>query len=162
MQLITHLQTSARFLEKENQSYSQLVVDKFIESCLHLDASIFEPYMEEDDVFEELEKYKFLAELKDLFEYSRLKTDYDFTVSMSNEKCMGCASGKPVVNFEVRFANSKLLAGDFGFLIDKENDILKNIYRCHKYKECHGIWVKPEGLPALFVPKSWSKHFNSD
>lgn len=120
MQIITHLKTSTGFIKKENKTHSQLVIDKFIESCLHLDASIFEPYMSEDDVFEDLEKYKFLAELKDLFDYSRLKTDYDFKVSMSNEKCMRCEKGKPVVNFEVRFATSKLLAVILDFLLTKK------------------------------------------
>jgi len=155
-----HLKTSKSFIEREDFSQSKRVIDKFIASCLVLNASIFEPYMSEDDVFEDMEKYRFLAELKELFDYAKLKTGYDFTVSMSNEKCIRCDPGKPVVNFEVRFAGSKLPAGDFGFLIDKENGILKNIYRCHMYRECHGRLLQPEGLPAIRVPDVGNKKFN--
>lgn len=116
METLTHLKTSTSFIKKENKTHSQLVLDKFIQSCLHLDASIFEPHMNEDDVFEDREKYTFLAELKDLFDYSQLKTDYNFTVSISNEKCMRCEPGKPVLNFEAMFAGTKLPVGNFGFL----------------------------------------------
>ena len=160
METLTHLKTSTSFVKKENKTHSQLVIDKFIESCLHLDASIFEPYMSEDDVFEDKEKYKFLAEMKDLFDSSKFKTDYNFTVSFTNEKCMGCEKGKPVLNFEVMFAGSKLKVGDFGFLIDIENGILKDIYRCKMYKACQGIWLRPEGLPAIRVPNAGNKKFN--
>ncbi len=82
------------------------------------------------------------AELKDLFEYSQFKTDYDFFVRMTNETCFGCQNRKPVLNFEVMFA-CKIPVGDFGFLIDKENGILKDIFRCRMYKECHGVWLDP-------------------
>ena len=160
METLTHLKTSAGFVKKENKTHSQLVVDKFIESCQHLDASIFEPCMEEDDVFEDLEKYTFLAELKELFDYSKLKTDNNFTVSMSNEKCMRCEPGKPVVNFDIMHAKTKLLVGDFGFLFDMENDILKDIFRCHMYKECHGRWLRPDGLLAIRVTDVGNKKFN--
>ncbi len=44
METLTHLKTSTSFFQKENKDHSQLVIDKFIEACLQLDASIFEPY----------------------------------------------------------------------------------------------------------------------
>ena len=140
METLTHLKTSARFIKKDNKTHSQLVVDKFIESCLHLDASIFEPYMSEDDVFADKEKYKFLTELKDLFDKCRLKANNNFKVSITNEQCRGCAKEKPVLNFEVRQSNYKIPVTEFGFLVDCENDMLKDIYRCYTYKESHGEW----------------------
>ncbi len=82
-----------------------------------------------------------LTELKDLFDYSQFKTNYNFSVNLNNEKCMGCQKGKPVLNFEVVFAGTKLSVGEFGFLIDRENGILKDIYRCNLYKEYQGfLW----------------------
>ena len=45
-----HLKTSKSFIEREDFSQSKKVIEKFIESCLQLDISIFEPYMHEDDV----------------------------------------------------------------------------------------------------------------
>jgi hypothetical protein len=157
METLTHLKTSTAFLENQNKSYSQQVVEKFIESCLKLDALIFEPYMDENDVFEDLEKYKFLAELKDLFEYSRFQTDYRFSVRMTEEVCRGCEKDKPVFHFEVQFSGSKIPVGDFGYLIDQENGILKDIYRCNMYKECHGNWIEPPGLSAIRVPNAGNK-----
>ncbi|MGI8582397.1 MAG: hypothetical protein ACR2KX_09375 [Chitinophagaceae bacterium] len=153
METLTHLKTSADFVKKDNKTYSQLVIDKFTEACMHLDASIFEPYMNEDDVFEDLEKYKFLVELKDLFDYSQFKTDYNFSVNLTNKKCKGCQKGKPVLNFEVVFAGTKLPVGEFGFLIDGEDGILKDIYRCNLYKENQGFWWKHKAFPTKFISK---------
>lgn len=153
MHSITHLKTTTQFLEEENKSNSELIIDEFIESCLKLDASIFEPYMQEDDVFENNEKYQFLAELKELFDFSRMKTLDDFTVKVNDEKCMGCRLGKMVKNFEVINNKTKLSEGDFGFVIELENEMLKDISRCWFYREEHGEWIKPDGLPALFLPK---------
>jgi len=88
METLNQLKIPASFLQKENKAHSQLVIDKFINACVNLDASIFEPYMNEDDVFNSLGKYEFLSELKDLFEYSLFKTDHDFSVNMTNEQCI--------------------------------------------------------------------------
>ncbi len=62
-----HLITSSKFIQNQNTSYSQIIIDKFIESCLKLDASIFEPYMKEEELFEDKEKYLFLGKLRDMF-----------------------------------------------------------------------------------------------
>ena len=132
-----YLKTSSSFVEHEDVNKSKIVVEKFIESCLQLDASTFEPYMHEEDVFEDTEKYKFLAELKGLFEKSRLKANSDIKVSITNEKCRGCDGGESVLNFELRQGENNLPFTEFGFRIETENGILKDIHRCRFYKEKH-------------------------
>lgn len=59
-----HLTTSDIFQQVAQVNQSENIVDAFIESCKALDASIFEPYMEEDNVFEDKSKYLFLASMK--------------------------------------------------------------------------------------------------
>lgn len=67
-----HLTTSSKFIQKEDIPYSQIIINKFTESCLKLDVSIFESYMQEDEVFEDKERYSFLAQLHLMFnEFTR-------------------------------------------------------------------------------------------
>ncbi len=63
-----HLTTCNTLQEEAKIDQSQNIIDAFVESCKVLDASIFEPFMEEDTVFEEKNKYLFLAGLKVLFD----------------------------------------------------------------------------------------------
>ena len=148
-----HLKTSKSFIEREDFSQSKKVIEKFIVSCKQLDISIFEPYMHEDDVFEDKEKYTFLADLKRSFDKVRNLTDSDFKVTLDDRKCNGCSLGKMVKHFEVVNNRTNNYIGSFGFLIDVENGMLKNIYRCLLYKETEKVFVKPEGLPGIFTKR---------
>ena len=47
------------------------VKSKFILACLRLDASVFEPYMKEEQCFQNLDKFRFLQSMKD--EFDRVK-----------------------------------------------------------------------------------------
>src|SRR5256885_1085146 len=139
----THLKTSKSFIKREDFSQSKKVINKFIESCLWLDISIFEPYMHEDDVFEDKEKYKFLADLKRSFDNVRNLTKSDFEITIEDRKCNGCSLGKMVKHFKVVNNKTSNYIGSFGFLIDEENGLLKNIYRCNRYKDTMEVFVKP-------------------
>ena len=131
-----HLTTSSRFIHKNDVPYSQIIIDKFIESCSKLDASIFEPYMHEDDVFEDKEKYAFLAQMHGMFdEFSRDTLD-DFTVSVKDTVCKGCVKGQPVKHFKVSNNVTKKPLDEFAFMIEVEKGILKDIYRCYEYEGC--------------------------
>ena len=44
------------------------IIDSFIESCIKLDASIIEPLILEEQYFDDLDKYRFLAFLKGQFD----------------------------------------------------------------------------------------------
>ena len=146
-----YLKTCKSFVEDVDGNKSKEVVDKFIESCMHLDASIFEPYMQEEDVFETKEKYRFLSDLKALFDKGRMLAGIDFKVNIEDRNCRGCTLGGIVKHFEVVNNKSHNYIGSFGFLIDAEDGILRNIYRCLNYKETKKVWIHPEGLPGIFT-----------
>jgi hypothetical protein len=146
-----HLKTRKSFIAREDFSQSKKVIDKFIASCMQLNISIFEPYMNEDDVFEDKEKYKFLADLKRSFDKIRNLTQSDFKITIEDRKCNGCSLGNTVKHFEVFNNKTNSYVGSFGFLIDVGNGMLKNIYRCLTYKETKKVFVKPEGLPGIFI-----------
>ena len=136
METTLHLKTSVNFISKKEKSVTNFLIARFVESCLNLDASIFEPYMQEDDVFEDKEKYLFLTELHGLFENFREDTLDDFNVTLKETICKGCAKGKPVKHFEVYKKESNIYVDDFSFLIDVERGILKDIYRCYDFVGC--------------------------
>ena len=109
--------------------------------------------MHGDDVFEDKEKYTLLADLKKSFDKIRNITQNDFEVSIEDRMCSGCSLGKIVKHFKVFNTKTNNYIGSFGFLIDVENGTLKNIYRRLNYKETEKIFVKPEGLPGIFMKK---------
>lgn len=138
LETLPHLKTKEVFLEKKDISYSNELVECFVKACTNLDAAIFEPLMQEDDVFEDKDKYRFLSSLKILFEEYRNENTVSFQVYVLNDVCNGCNLGKPVKSFKV-FALKKhpitqehiFCRGQFAFLIEFENGILNDIYRCH-------------------------------
>jgi hypothetical protein len=99
------LKTCKSFVEHIDVKQSKNVIDKFIESCLHLDASIFEPLMEEEDVFETKEKYRFLTDLKRLFDKGMTLTKGNFRVNVEDRTCKGCSLGRTVKHPSWGFAN---------------------------------------------------------
>lgn len=139
-QSIVHLKTTESFIDNINVEKSKEVLDCFIKACVNLNAGIFEPMMQEDDIFQDKEKYQFLQSLKVLFAGLRDENTVFFDVSISDDICYGCTYGKPVKNFKVyslkkdpnkpgRFINR----GQFAFLVELEDGILKDIYRCLSY-----------------------------
>ena len=82
----------------------------------------------------------------------------DFKVNIETRSCRGCTLGGTVRHFEVVDSKTSSYIGSFGFLIDAEDGILKNIYRCFNYKETKKVWVQPEGLPGI----SMKVHEESD
>lgn len=157
MEATPHLLTSQEFLIQKNREYSLALQKVFIASCLNLNASILEPYINEDDVFENKEKYLFLVELKKLFQpYQPLRSI--LSVRREEKTCLGCSKGKNVVQFIISSFPDNKEVFDFGFVIDTENGILKDIYRCYWYNSnsshsitTEGLQIKPEGLPAITI-----------
>ena len=139
MTTIPHLTTSANFIESNNTAYSQTIIDKFIEACLKLDVSIFEPFMHEDDVFEDREKYTFLGELHGMFDQFAKDTLDDFTVTVEDSHCNGCVQGYPIKHFKVFDNETNTKINEFAFLIETEDGMLKDIYRCYEYEGCKMI-----------------------
>jgi|CXWL01.1.fsa_nt_gi hypothetical protein len=139
LQIQPHLKTKEVFVEKNDISYSDELIECFVKACTNLDVAIFEPLMHEDDVFEDKDKYRFLSSLKILFEEYRNENTVSFKVYALNDVCNGCKLGKPVKSFKI-FAMKKdpitqerlFCRGQFAFLIELENGILNDIYRCNR------------------------------
>ncbi len=145
-----HLTTSPKFIQKQNTSYSEIIANKFIDSCLKLDASIFEPYMHEDDVFEDKEKYNFLAQLHGMFDEFARHAFNDFTVKVNDSICKGCVEGQPVKHFKVFNSIAKKPLHEFAFMVEVDNGLLKDIYRCYDYKGCRMTTIGgTKGFPAI-------------
>lgn len=150
MQVAIHLTASKKLTNNDEKLLSQTIINKFIEACIKLDASIIEPYIEENEIFENKEKYLFLAELKKMFQPYQSKAIV-FSVRRNDRMCLGCSQGKKVLQFTIYSTNDESEVDDFGFVLDTENGILKDIYRCWQYKDCEPYQIKPEGLPAITI-----------
>ena len=140
METTIHLKTTIEFSKNADKKHSDLIIQKFIECCINLDASIFEPFMIEDVVFQEMDKYSFLLSLKNTFNYYLEKVGQHYSVKMHHDICNGCSSGKPLVCFTIFCTKRNENFGSFSYIIYKENNILENIYRC---------WFYKRGLPNL-------------
>jgi len=128
-----HLTTSESFQKEAPTSHSESIVDAFIESCIALDASIFEPFMEENNVFESKNKYLFLASLKTLFDTFKDDKPMSLDIVVNDGICNGCKYGKSVKIFSVKGWDSVKYNDRFAYVIEKENDVLKDIYRCNLF-----------------------------
>lgn len=137
---------------------SRVLIEKFIETCLRLDASIFEPYIDEEGIFENKEKYMFLAKLKLLFQpYQSLRSIA--SVRQEEKICLGCSKTKNVLKFSIYSVEDNQDIADFGFVIDTDNGLLKDIYQCRWYEQSDSykmtsgcLEIKPEGLPTISIP----------
>ena len=141
MEQVIHLKTTLSFQEKVTIDESTLIVQKFIDACMLLDVSIFEPFMNEDDNFEDKDKYRFLERLHKSFEEYRQDLLDDFFVERITTICEGCSYGKRVEQFKIYEGESKKFYDDFGFLIDEANGKLIDIYQCNQYKGCKMITI---------------------
>ncbi|MEI7474803.1 MAG: hypothetical protein WCK67_08485 [bacterium] len=141
MEQVIHLKTTLSFREMESASESALIIKKFIESCMQLDVSLFEPFMNEEDNFEDKDKYRFLERLRKSFEEYRQDLLDDFIVERTTTICEGCSYGKRVEQFKVYEGESKKFYDDFGFLIDENNGKLIDIYQCNQYKGCKMVTI---------------------
>ena len=125
-----HLTTSDSFQQQAQPDYSQTIIEAFLKSCKALDASVFEPFMEEDNVFEDKNKYLFLAGLKTLFDRYKSIEHLCSDVYLHDGTCAGCQYGKAVKLFSVVLSGRKIFKDQFAYVIEKEDGILKDIYRC--------------------------------
>lgn len=133
MSELIQVKTKEKFAKTADIKQSKLVIDKFIQSCLSLDAGIFEPFIQEDEVFQEQTKYEFLAEIKKTFDLTRKRANHSFNVELSYDVCRACFIGHTVHVFTTYNANGEMIEGN-GFIIQEIDDILIDISRCY-YKD---------------------------
>lgn len=130
---VIHLTTSDKFQKEAQSKQSEKIVEAFIESCVALDASIFEPFMEESNIFENKNKYLFLASMKTLFDYYKDKKALSIDVTADDGICKGCKYGKAIKAFSVKGWGRTIFSDQFAYIIEIENGILKDIFRCNLF-----------------------------
>ncbi len=129
---------------------SKELVNVFIRACNKLNIGIFEPYINEESIFENSSKYVFLSRTKELFDSLLVTTGHSFEVQMKDSVCQGCSTGRKVNHFTVLSEGTKV--GEFAFLIDTDMGILKDIYRCYDYEGCMKDEIgKQQGLPSIYI-----------
>ena len=110
--------------EAASGKLSAEITSKFIEACIKLDASIFEPLVKEDQYFQDLDKYRFLQSLKDEFEKVKLK-GIEKTTPI-NGTCLGCEKGHSTYQF---YGNK--LQPEFSYIITKKENKIQDIFICN-------------------------------
>ncbi|KUO65671.1 MAG: hypothetical protein APF83_01205 [Lutibacter sp. BRH_c52] len=100
------------------------VKSKFIRACERLDASIFEPYIDEDQYFQDLDKYRFLQSLKD--EFDRVKGMGIESTVLIKGICEGCYSGQDSYQFY-----GKNVIPEFSYVIHKKDGDVSDILMCN-------------------------------
>lgn len=128
-----HLTTNDTFQFQIQPGHFQVIIEAFIQSCKTLDVSIFEPFMEENNVFEDKNKYLFLASLKSLFESYKTKKYLCCDVFVHDGICTGCEKGKNLKIFSVILSGKVIFKDQFAFIIEKKDEILMDIYRCRLF-----------------------------
>ncbi|APU09826.1 hypothetical protein A5M85_05890 [Cellulophaga lytica] len=103
---------------------AQNIINKFIEACIALDASIFEPMIEENKYFEEKNKYRFLASLKEQYDWAIARGAKDIITKTG--KCEMCVRGCSVYEF---FNSSDKL--EFAYRINIKGDVVNDIFLCN-------------------------------
>ncbi|TXB66192.1 hypothetical protein FRY74_06360 [Vicingus serpentipes] len=104
--------------------HDNIIEEAFIDACINLDASLFEPLINENQYFQDLDKYRFLQSLKNTFEDVKLKGVLQTTIKPG--KCMGCKYGKANLQF---FGNRS--KPEFSYIINKENNLIEDIFICN-------------------------------
>ena len=110
--------------EASKGNAAEEITNKFIEACIQLDASIIEPLLNEDQYFDDLDKYRFLDFLKGQFEAARA-IGLNRTI-LHHGTCGLCEIGHSTYEFfgedgKIRFA----------YIIEKKKNEIKNIFNCN-------------------------------
>lgn len=113
-------------LKLRPKSDSSYIKEIFLKACQNLDASIFEPLIDEDEYFESLDKYRFLQSMKEQFDY--LKKNGVDKVHITIGTCKMCYTGEKVYEFYKELKNGKPA---FAYNIQEENGSIKDIFRCN-------------------------------
>lgn len=109
--------------EASTGEHAQKIIDKFIEACLTLDCSILEPMISEDQYFED-DKYRFLASLKQQFDWAIGRGVKNIT--MKKGKCSMCIKGASTFEF-----HGNKNTPEFAYIINTKRDEVKDIFLCN-------------------------------
>lgn len=124
---LEHSQTEELIkLKIKDNNNSQHIKETFLKACRNLDASIFEPLIDEDQYFEELDKYRFLQSMKEQFDYligTGIKK-----VELVMGTCKMCFIGERVYEFYKEPNKGKPA---FAYNIQEKDGNIKDIFRCN-------------------------------
>lgn len=131
----TSIQNNIQIVKLVKVQSTDLLLQKFIEAALALDTSIMEPFIPEDLLLQDMDKYRFLASLKDRFDNIRQQYPENWRVEPADLTCGFCNRGKPLAGFVV-YAGCELLPYEkFGYFVEKdENGNTKDIYICNGFR----------------------------
>lgn len=107
---------------------SDRIEQTFINACLELNVSLFEPMVAENTYFEDKDKYRFLQSLKELFENVEGQT-----LSLKYGTCGLCRRGCKTYGFH----SSEKVHGytinriEFAYMIEKKDGHITDIYKCN-------------------------------
>lgn len=109
--------------QAKEKGQGRIIHEKFIEACTHLDASIIEPFIDEDQIFEDVDKYRFLDSLKQNLDLAK-EAGAEMT-TLRNGKCHGCELGHPTAEF---YSGDKF---QFSYIIKYDSSgSLEDIFQC--------------------------------
>lgn len=131
------LKTKKQYQSPEKDSE---IKEKFIEACMKLDETIFEPLIEEDQYFEDLDKYRFLQTLKNVYDRARwLKHN---AVVPTKGTCTGCHRGHETLEFKGE-DNRHVFSY---IIIRNEEGFIDDIFQC-MYSSGSGYAKGPDDMP---------------
>ena len=107
----------------KKEEKSKLIMETFINACIDLDASIFEPLIDEDQLFQDMDKYRFLHSMKFLFDYMKAQEIPKLELKLAN--CKGCQRGHITHEFHYK-GHFK-----FAYILQMEDEVLVDIFRCN-------------------------------
>ncbi|MCL5246523.1 hypothetical protein M4I21_11925 [Cellulophaga sp. 20_2_10] len=103
---------------------AQKIISHFIKACLSLDCSILEPLIDENQYFEDLDKYRFLASVKQQFDWAIARGATDIT--MKQGKCGMCVLGHSTYEF---YGNRT--KPEFAYIINTSKNGIQDIFLCN-------------------------------
>lgn len=119
------------------------IKEAFITACEKLDITAIEKVLTEDDLFENKNKWEFLAKYKARFD--KIKHEKGITKLISGDaKCGNCYLGKNVVSFTD--TDNKIY---FGFLFREEDGVIVDIWECNWFDGFFRSAIPSQNKPHL-------------
>lgn len=109
-----------------SDSKSNEIVDAFINACCRLDPSLFEPYMDEEDVFEDKDKWEFMTDFRN--KLWNLENVPGEKLYVQLGRCLGCKCSTKDETHEFYDINGKFY---FAYLFEKKDGDVTDIYECY-------------------------------
>lgn len=106
----------------QNKQDSNLILQRFIEACEQMDVSSFEPLIDEDAIFQDTDKYRFLASWKGIIDNVRSKGISQLVAKEG--QCQFCLRGHKTYEFHSQEGLQ------FAYIVETKRDLVKDIYVC--------------------------------